>query len=90
MSLTLVIALKIAKNQTMKLKRIVILALKGSKGVVPKLAEALDCSDQTIYNYLRDNDDTLTKAAALKVIREELDLTDEEILEQVDAKEARA
>lgn len=44
------------------------------------LAIALKCSDQTIMRYIKDNDDSLTKAAALKVIREETGLSDNEIL----------
>lgn len=48
-----------------------------------KLMEALgDVAESTIYRYIARNDDTLTKAAALKVIREETGLTDREILEE--------
>jgi predicted DNA-binding transcriptional regulator AlpA len=48
-----------------------------------KLMEALgDVAESTIYRYIARNDDTLTKAAALKVIREETGLTDQEILEE--------
>lgn len=47
-----------------------------------RLALALDCSEQSINKYIRDNSDNLTKAAAMEVIREETGLTDEEILER--------
>jgi hypothetical protein len=48
-----------------------------------KLMEALgDVAESTIYRYIANNDDNLTKAAALKVIREETGMSDEEILEE--------
>lgn len=46
------------------------------------LAAALDVSEATVRRYVSDNDDNLTKAAALKVIREQTGLTDAEILEE--------
>jgi hypothetical protein len=67
----------------MRLSRIAILAVKGaSPGIVKKLAGAIGVSEPSIYRFINDNDDNLTKAAALKVIREETGLTDEEILEE--------
>jgi hypothetical protein len=67
----------------MRLSRIAILAIRGaSPGIVKKLAEAIGASDPSIYRYINDNDDNLTKAAALKVIREETGLSDGEILEE--------
>lgn len=66
----------------MRLSRIAILAIKGAcPGIIEKLSDALDSSEQTIYRYISDNSDNLTKAAALKVIREETGLTDDQILE---------
>lgn len=48
-----------------------------------KLMEVLgDVAESTIYRYIATNNDILTKAAALKVIREATGLTDEEILEE--------
>lgn len=46
------------------------------------IALALDCSDMTVRRYIDANDDNLTKAAAMQVIREETGLTDSEILEE--------
>ena len=46
-----------------------------------KVAIALKVSDQTVCRYIKDNDDELTKAAALVVIRKETGLSDREILE---------
>jgi transposase len=65
----------------MKLTKIALLALRGAKDSKRKLAEALDVSEATVYRWISENNDSLTKAAALKVIREETGLTDAEILE---------
>lgn len=46
------------------------------------IALSLDCSEMSVRRYIESNDDNLTKAASLKVIREETGLTDSEILEQ--------
>ena len=65
----------------MRLSKLAILAVKGaSPGIVAKLAEAIYVSEPSIYRFINDNDDNLTKAAALKVIREETGLTDDQIL----------
>lgn len=73
----------------MKLSRIAILAIRGSKGIVPKLAEALGVSEQTIYRYLNDEtDDNLTKAAALTIIRNTTGLSDDQILMETISEEA--
>ena len=50
------------------------------------LGESLGVHKATISRYLAENSDDLTKAAALKVIREYFNLTDEQIL--VEEKEA--
>jgi len=55
--------------------------LQHSPGIKSKLALALGCSEGSINRYIRENDDNLTKAAALAVIRKETGLTDDEILE---------
>lgn len=56
--------------------------IKGTKGIVSRLATALDVHPSAVYRYLQENSDNLTKAAALKVIREETGLTDTQILEE--------
>lgn len=67
----------------MRLSRIAILAVRGaSPGIIEKLAEAIGVSKPSVYKYINENNDGLTKAAALKVIREETGLTDQEILEE--------
>jgi transcriptional regulator with XRE-family HTH domain len=68
------------KQIKMKLSKIAILAVRGVRGSGKLLAEAIGVSEVTMSRYLRDNDDNLTKAAALAIIRELTGLTDDEIL----------
>lgn len=68
----------------MQLTKIALLAIKGVKDGKKKLAEACNTTPATVYRWIDNNDDNLTKAAALKVIREETGLTDREILEESD------
>jgi len=74
----------------MRIKNDVIDRIKAPTGLMirNKLAVALCKSPIQISRYLDSNSDDLTKAAALKVIREETGLADDEILESnlVDAK----
>ncbi|MEI8142867.1 MAG: hypothetical protein WCG90_08380 [Chitinophagia bacterium] len=50
------------------------------------LALALDVTEQTIIRYITDNHDNLTKAAAMKVIKQETGFSDEKLLQSVEAK----
>jgi len=50
-----------------------------------KIALALGKSESSVRRYIIDNDDDLTKAAALEVIKSETGLLEEEILETVTA-----
>ena len=67
----------------MRLSRLGIIGVRGSKGIVSKLADALGVSEPSVYKYIRDNETNgeLTKAAAIHVIKEETGLSEEEILE---------
>lgn len=65
----------------MKLKR-KILSDINKPAIRLQLAVALDCTEQTIIRKISINDDDLTKASALKVIREVTGLTDNEILDE--------
>jgi hypothetical protein len=66
----------------MKLTKAAILALRGIQFESKEaLAKALGVSMKTLYRYLTDNDDNLTKATALDFIRKETGLADSEILE---------
>lgn len=74
----------------MRLTNITILALKGSgQSIKEKIAEATKVTPSTVYRWILSNDENLTKASALKVIREELNLTDAQILED-DSKDRTA
>lgn len=65
----------------MRLSGIAILAIKGSEQTdKEKLADALGVSMSTLYRYIAENDDNLTKVAALQVIRGITGLPDQEIL----------
>lgn len=66
----------------MKIRKLVLMAIKGNTELRRKLKETLDISEPTLYRLINENDDDLTKAAALKVIREVLELNDSEILEE--------
>ena len=70
----------------MKIKNLIIMAIRGNTNLRKRLKETLDISEPTLYRLITENNsnDDLTKAAALKVIREELGLTDSEILEEMD------
>ncbi|WP_207514999.1 hypothetical protein [Longitalea luteola] len=51
-----------------------------------RLMDVLGCTEFTIARYIQKNSDNLTKAAALRIIREVTGLPDEEILECSDCK----
>jgi hypothetical protein len=68
-------------KSTTRLSPLAIEAIRQhSPGIKSKLALALHCSEGSINRYLRENDDNLTKAAALQVISKETGLKPEEIL----------
>lgn len=50
-----------------------------------KIAVALGVSEQTIIRYISENHENLTKAAALKIIRDETGLADSQILNEAKA-----
>lgn len=71
----------------MRLTKIALEAIRQhSPGIKSKLALALNCSEASINRYIRDNDDNLTKAGALEVIRKVSGLSEKEILENEPAK----
>lgn len=71
----------------MKLSKAAILALRGSgPEVKDALAAVLGVSTKTLYRYISDNDDNLTKAAALDFIGREIGLGSSELLEETGAK----
>ena len=70
-----------AKYAFMKLSQ---KALKAINNPVTRrrLMDVLGCTEFTIARYIQKNNDNLTKAAAMQVIKEETGLTDKEILEE--------
>ena len=65
----------------MKLKKEVLNAINTPR-TRRLLMDVLGCTEFTISRYIQKNSDNLTKAAALKVIREVTRLPDNEILEE--------
>jgi hypothetical protein len=63
------------------IKQNVIALIRKSKVAKAKLQIELDKAAPTIQRYLDDNDVMLTTHAALKVIKEEFGLKEEEIME---------
>jgi hypothetical protein len=66
----------------MKIRKIVIMAIRGNTELRRRLKEILDITEPTFIKYLNENNDALTKASALQAIREETGLSDQEILEE--------
>lgn len=66
----------------MKIRITVLAKIQRSQGCKDLIREALDISAPTMSRYVNENDENLTKAAALKVIGEYFNLTTEEILEE--------
>lgn len=66
----------------MRIKKKVLEKMDGNDALVVRLVRELEVSYPTIRRWIVNNDDNLTKAAAMKIIREELDLTDSQILEE--------
>lgn len=72
----------------MKIKRKILEKINASTKLKTQLALALNKSVFSIQRYIDENDDNLTKASVLKVIREELGLSDSQILEESTTKAA--
>jgi hypothetical protein len=73
----------------MKIKVSVLQKLDNNRGLA-LIMLALDCSHSAARDYVKNNSDNLTKAAMLKVLREEFGLSDEEILEEDTVKETQS
>lgn len=63
------------------------LAVKGNQNLRNRLAYELKKSAITIDRWIRDNDIMLTTASALKIIKEETNLQDADILQAEVVKE---
>jgi len=66
----------------MKLNTAGISIIRGNKLIKDRIRDGLGVSSATMYKYVADNDEVLTQAAVLKIIREETGLSDAEILEE--------
>lgn len=66
----------------MRIKTKVLEKIDGNKSIVSRLCLELNKAYPTIRKWINENDDNLTKAAALQIIREELNLTDDQILDR--------
>lgn len=64
----------------MKIRKQILLKIKDSNRLKGLLCAALDKSMKSIENYCESNDQLLTTVAALQVLRDELSLTDDQIL----------
>ncbi|WP_162850025.1 hypothetical protein [Sphingobacterium yanglingense] len=74
---------KIAKYMPlndMRLRESVIGVIKSDNNIKTKLALSLNKSYPTIQRYINNNDVMLTTASAMEVLRSELQLTNEELL----------
>jgi hypothetical protein len=66
----------------MRLSKLAILAVRGAcPGIIKDLAVAIGVSEPSVYKYIQENNDNLTKAAGIKVISEYTGLSQEDILE---------
>jgi transcriptional regulator with XRE-family HTH domain len=68
----------------MKLHKHVILAIRGHKDLKKQIAKAADVTEATVYTWLKDNSDNLTKASILEIISKELELPVEQLLLNVE------
>lgn len=68
----------------MKIKKLVLLAIRGNTELRRKIMAALGVSHPTMQKYLNENSEQLTLAASLREIRESFELTDEDILEETE------
>lgn len=67
----------------MKLSKGAILALKGTdQAAKERIAEVAGVAPSTVYRWINQNDDNLTKAAILNIICVETGLAESEILER--------
>lgn len=69
-------------QQTMKLSKVALLALKGmGRDQKKELASRIGLTEDTFYRWIRNNDDNLTKVATLAVIQQALGLEQHHLLE---------
>ena len=67
----------------MRLTKIGILALKGSPELRRRIMEMEEVTPQAVNRWIQNNDDCLTKAGIMKMIKDETGLTDDQLLQDV-------
>lgn len=65
-----------------KIRAAVIQKILESTRTMNMLALTMNCSVWTVQRYLKNNNDNLTKATVLELLRKEFGLTDDKILEE--------
>jgi hypothetical protein len=73
----------------MKIRKLVLSAIRGNGELKKRIMDELGISQPSMSRFLKDNSEDLTKAAVIKLIREEYKLTDDEILEETISEEAQ-
>lgn len=68
----------------MRLSELALKKIQDSKSLPSKIGRTIGVSRVTMWKYLRDNNEMLTLAAVLKVIRDETGLSNDQILESAD------
>jgi len=66
----------------MKLTKKAIERINGGGRVMNLIAAEMDCTESTVRRWIKNNDDMLTTAAVLKIIKEETGLNDTQILQK--------
>lgn len=71
-------------KKQMKISKVALLALRGMERTErQRLAREMGTTEDTLYRWIRINDEKLTLAANLTVIKKEFGLSDEQVLEDV-------
>jgi hypothetical protein len=66
----------------MRLSTTAVSILRGNKDIWKGVMAALGVKRDTMYKYVRENSEELTKASALQVLKRKTGLTDSELLEE--------
>ncbi len=64
----------------MELTKKALNAISGSSRIMNLIAAELDCSESTIRRWIHQNNEALTMAVPLKIIKKETGLSEKEIL----------
>lgn len=71
----------------MQLSRVAKLVIKGAgEAIKTRIAEKLGVEKTTVYRWIKQNDDNLTKASVIRILMDESGLEEDQLLEE-DAEE---